>query len=199
MDKQPIDTTKRPPLPNTSNTSKTTSKQPIYINMDPALGALFGLEPIVAERICGGETDIATGAKLTPMTGNGTEFECKLPFAIARKDRNGVVVGYSNYTSCTAAACGNVQEQASGGGSGANAASATYRCCSAEAVWTEMNWLECTSCPNTGATFKADGLQYVDEHLYNIQCSEMFTLKNENLRTEAGHFHTELQFSFSGT
>jgi hypothetical protein len=26
---------------------------------------------------------------------------------------------------------------------------------------------------------------YVDEHLYNIQCSETFTLRNENLHTEA--------------
>ena len=26
---------------------------------------------------------------------------------------------------------------------------------------------------------------YVDEHLYNIQCSEIFTLRNEKLHTEA--------------
>jgi hypothetical protein len=25
---------------------------------------------------------------------------------------------------------------------------------------------------------------YVDEHLYNIQCSEIFTLRNEKLHTE---------------
>ena len=116
------------------------------------LGALFGLEPIVAERICGGEKDIATGAKLTPITGNGTEFECKLPFAITRKDQYGAVVGFTNYTSCTVAACGNIQQQQEG----------VYRCCSAEAVLTELNWLECTSCPNTGARFKADGLQYLN-------------------------------------
>jgi hypothetical protein len=27
--------------------------------------------------------------------------------------------------------------------------------------------------------------RYVDEHLYNIQCSEIFTLRNEKLHTEA--------------
>jgi hypothetical protein len=27
--------------------------------------------------------------------------------------------------------------------------------------------------------------KYLDEHLYNIQCSEIFTLRNENLHTEA--------------
>jgi hypothetical protein len=28
-------------------------------------------------------------------------------------------------------------------------------------------------------------VQYVDEHLYNIQCSEIFTLRYEKLHTEA--------------
>jgi hypothetical protein len=28
-------------------------------------------------------------------------------------------------------------------------------------------------------------IRYVDEHLYNIQCSEIFTLRNEKLHTEA--------------
>jgi hypothetical protein len=27
--------------------------------------------------------------------------------------------------------------------------------------------------------------EYVEEHLYNIQCSEIFTLRNEKLHTEA--------------
>ena len=30
---------------------------------------------------------------------------------------------------------------------------------------------------------------------YNIQCSEIFTLRNENLHTETGNLHTELQFN----
>jgi hypothetical protein len=30
-----------------------------------------------------------------------------------------------------------------------------------------------------------DVLVYVDEHLYNIQCSEIFTLRHEKLHTEA--------------
>jgi hypothetical protein len=40
---------------------------------------------------------------------------------------------------------------------------------------------------NTSYAFSMFGEspQYVDEHLYNIQCSEIFTLRNEKLHTEA--------------
>ena len=33
--------------------------------------------------------------------------------------------------------------------------------------------------------FEIRDLKYVDEHLYNIQCSEIFSLRNEKLHTEA--------------
>jgi hypothetical protein len=42
-------------------------------------------------------------------------------------------------------------------------------------VWT-------APCGNARST--KHGSTYVDEHLYNIQCSEIFTLRNENLHTE---------------
>jgi hypothetical protein len=44
------------------------------------------------------------------------------------------------------------------------------------------------------AEFESMQSEYVDEYLYNVQCSEIFTLRNENLHTEAWHIHTECLF-----
>ena len=54
--------------------------------------------------------------------------------------------------------------------------------------------------PSQLAVSADSAVLYVDEHLYNIQCSEIFTLRNEKLHTEIRHLRTELQcYSLSGT